>query len=187
MPFPWGMLTPCHREGNSLGLGEDLPKVTQWDDDRATPTSRPLSPNSMPFCCTVLAPNQGRRLRVRTMQVPLTPTRAILFLSYHTFVPNQLSLLFSISSHHWLTLFWPHLAHSRKLSVAIILIQKQHYHHSQTVEHVLLLFSLGDKFEGPKQRSRQKPDTGDKHKDKMKIKNLSYRLRKMIYKIWNLN
>lgn len=166
-----------------------MPKVTQWDDDRATPTSRPLSLNSMPLCCTVLAPNQGRRLRVRTMQVPLTPVRAILFLSHHTLVPIQLSLLFSISSPHWLPLFWSHLEHSRKLSVAIILIQKLHYHHSQTVEHVPLLFSLGDKFEGPKQRSKQKPAIGDKHKgkDKMKLKNLSYCLRKMTYKIWNLN
>lgn len=165
------MLSPCHGEGNCLGLGEDLPKVTQWDDDRATLISRPLSPNSMPFCCTVLAPNQGRWLRVRTVQVALTPARAILFLSNHTLVPIQLSLLFSISSPHWLPLFWTHLEHSRKLSVAIILIQKPHYHHSQTMEHVPLLFSLGYKFEGPKQRSKQKPTIGDKHKgkDKMKI------------------
>ena len=53
----------------------------------------------------------------------------------------------------------------------------------------LLFFSLGDKFEGPKKRSKQKPASGDKDKgkDKTGTKNLSYYLRKMIYEIWNLN
>lgn len=109
------MVTPCHRKGNCLGLGKDLPKVTQWDDDRATPVSRPLW---VPILCHSAVPFwpliKGRRLRVRTVQVPLTPARAIISPSHHTPVPTQLSLLWSISSPHWLPLFWLHLAHSRK-------------------------------------------------------------------------
>lgn len=128
----------------------------------------------MPFCCTVLAPNQ-RRKPERKDCAGSAHTRAIISPSHLTSVSAQLSLLNSISSPHWLPLFWTHnvLAHSRRPAdfkiqgllthpVAAV-ISNSPRQPSRTVEHVALLsISLGDKFEGPKKWFKQKPANRDK-------------------------
>lgn len=108
--FPWcGMVTPCHREGNCLGLEKDLPKVIQWDSDKATAAPRPLESHPQH---SVLAPNQMRKTESKDCCAGAHHTRAIISSSPLIPVPGE-PFLWSISSCHWLPLFWPHLAHSK--------------------------------------------------------------------------
>lgn len=89
--------------------------------------------------------------------------------------PNPVEpFLWSISSCHWLPLFWLHLAHSKNTteqnpraanptSGCSPHQQLPHPHpHYQTMTHVPLLSPLGKKLEGPKQRFKQKPANWDK-------------------------
>lgn len=84
------MVTPCHREGNCLGLEKDLPKVIQWDSDRATEAPKPLESHPLH---SVLAPNQMRKTDSKNC-AGARHTRAIISSSPLILVSTQLNLFF---------------------------------------------------------------------------------------------
>lgn len=131
-------------------------------------TSRPLSPNSMHFCC--IRPQSRKMIRVRLCKVPHT-CKSHPLLSNHTLVPIQLSLLFSISVLTATTILDPPRNIPESFLWLLFCIQKPYYHYSQTMD-MFLYFLLGEislrgQNKGP---NRNLPlGTNKKVKTKMKI------------------